>query len=494
MKKLVVLENASLFLPDDPSRKLVLRHINWEIVQGGHWALLGPNGSGKSTLLRLLHGELWLCEGNIKWRQAGVFESSPLAGRAISAIVSPAEQENCQRRAWQTTVLDALLGAREDYPLSFSGLPAKDAENLEEIEGLMRGLNSLDLLSRVLPELSQGQLRLVLLARALLRKPELLLLDECADGLDPAHKSLFFQCLESVSDKTAIICAAHRRDSLPSWLRNKAFLREGELSIGGEAGDVRPLPSAFSSLALRTSQKPAASPEAIFRLENVDVYVERRKVLRGINWLMREGEHWRLDGANGSGKSTFLRLLAGEELAAAGGGIWRRFPKLNGQANSLQDIRACLSLASDLAQAVYAYPLSGLELVCSGFDNSVGLYRQIREEEKDLAMSLIKAFFPSGMAEEMAEKSIRGLSSGQLRRLHLARCLVNRPDVLLLDEPCSGLDAESRAAFLGLLDDLAAGLPGWRPLLVFVSHYAEDAPKAINRHARMVEGRLLIEK
>ena len=94
----------------------------------------------------------------------------------------------------------------------------------------------------------------------------------------------------------------------------------------------------------------------------------------------------------------------------------------------------------------------------------------------------------------MAATSIRRLSSGQLRRLFLARALVGRPDILLLDEPCSGLDAESRARYLALLDSLAAPAENAELSvhLVFVSHHEEDAPLCINREARMENGRLTI--
>lgn len=88
----------------------------------------------------------------------------------------------------------------------------------------------------------------------------------------------------------------------------------------------------------------------------------------------------------------------------------------------------------------------------------------------------------------LAGRSIRQLSTGQLRRLFLARALAGGPDILLLDEPCSGLDAPSRARYLRLLDQLAArGLH-----LVFVSHHSEDAPLCINREARMEDGRLRV--
>ena len=119
---LVTIENLSLFLPGEASRRFVLHHIDWQIERGRHCALLGANGSGKSTLLRLLRGELWPAEGHIWWHTPDGREESPLAGRSMTALVSPAQQENYQRQAWDLTGLDILLTGFEDTPLVYLSL------------------------------------------------------------------------------------------------------------------------------------------------------------------------------------------------------------------------------------------------------------------------------------------------------------------------------------------------------------------------------------
>ena len=117
---LVTIEDLSLFLPGEASRRFVLHHINWQIERGRHCALLGANGSGKSTLLRLLRGELWPAHGHIWWHTPQRREESLLAGRSMTALVSPAQQENYQRQAWDLTGLDILLTGFEDTPLVYS--------------------------------------------------------------------------------------------------------------------------------------------------------------------------------------------------------------------------------------------------------------------------------------------------------------------------------------------------------------------------------------
>ena len=113
---LVTVDGVSLLLPGDPRQEMVLHHIDWRVERGRHCALLGPNGSGKSTLLRLLRGELWPASGHIYWHTEEGAEESPLAGRSMTALVSPARQEGYQRQAWDITGRDLLLTGLEDTP------------------------------------------------------------------------------------------------------------------------------------------------------------------------------------------------------------------------------------------------------------------------------------------------------------------------------------------------------------------------------------------
>ena len=175
-------------------------------------------------------------------------------------------------------------------------------------------------------------------------------------------------------------------------------------------------------------------------------------------------------------------LLCGELFALQPEGLGLFLPA--GETGLLEDIRKGIRLVSDLSQARYGYSVNALDLVCSGFDNSVGIYRDFSAEEIAEAMRVMEELD----AAELADISIRQVSTGQLRRLFLARALVGHPDVLLLDEPCSGLDPIGRAHYLALLDRLAErGIH-----LVYVSHEEGEGPSCLNRQARMERGRLSI--
>lgn len=488
---LVTIENLSLFLPGDASQRTVLHHIDWRIERGRHCALLGANGSGKSTLLRLLRGELWPASGHIWWHTADGREQSPLAGRAMTTLVSPAQQENYQRQAWDLTGLDLLLTGFEDTPLIYSDGGNQALARREAAVRMASRLEAEGLLDRDTPTLSQGQLRLLLLGRALLRAPALLLLDECTDGLDARYREIFFDVLEEYAPRCTIVMTAHRPGQIPEWCVERRYVSEGRLytTLPEQAdGGGQPMPD-LQKTANDICETETLPP--LLDLENVTVFIDRQKVLRDITWSVHQGEHWRISGANGSGKSTLLRLLAGDEFTAAGGTLERWLPHQGGAVDTLAEVRKGVRLVSDLSQALYGYSLTAHEMVCTGFDNSIGVYRKFSPAEKAEALRRMQEMFPEETAEDieaLGRQSIRHLSTGQLRRLFLARALVGEPDILLLDEPCSGLDAPSRAHYLNLLDQLAVrGLH-----IIFVSHHGEDAPLCINREAQMEDGRLRV--
>ncbi|MBO4300132.1 MAG: ATP-binding cassette domain-containing protein [Desulfovibrio sp.] len=488
MPPLVDVENVSVFLPGDVRQELVLHDIEWTVKRGEHCALLGPNGSGKTTLLRLLRGELWPARGRVRWYGPEGPEESPLVGRAMTALVSPLQQTTYQRRAWDLTGRDLLLTAFDDTPLLYT---QPDAAQSQAVDNLAVRLHAEGLLARRLPALSQGQLRLLLLGRALLKNPDLLLLDECDDGLDSRYRMTFFEALEAYSSRGTVIMSVHRPGSVPSWCVGRRHMREGRLLAEAPSGSSplrqREVQTTPTPSVAPDQSKPAATNRVLLELRNVSVFIERTKVLHHIDWSLHQGEHWRITGANGSGKSTLLRLLAGDEFVADGGLLVRILPGEGGEVTTLEAIRRGIRLVSDLSQSLYGYDLNALDLVCTGFDNSVGVYRRFSKAERAEARAAISLMFPEADRKTLTrleEESVRRLSTGQLRRMFLARALMGRPDILLLDEPCSGLDECARTGYLHLVDELAArGVH-----IVFVSHHDDDAPLCVNREARMEGG------
>ncbi|MDD6181858.1 MAG: ATP-binding cassette domain-containing protein [Desulfovibrionaceae bacterium] len=520
---LITLRHATVRLPGQAVDAPALRDISCELRSGRHLALLGENGAGKSTLLRLMRGDIWITSGEILWHTAQGAENAPLAGRAMTALVSPAQHAGYLRQGWRLSGRELLRTGFDDTPLVYrQALPEQE----EAITGMAELLHAAHLLEKPIAQFSQGQLRIMLLARALLRQPQVLLLDECTEGLDGSARNHFLSMLERTAQSCTVVMTTHRASLLPGWFRESLYLERGVqrpipagLSGGGTAADARralfATPGVLSATSHNASGQNTDSPERPrIEIHHATVYVSgdedfdgvkwilsqeghtsdpgaspagtgRRPALLDICWTLRPGEGWLIHGPNGAGKSTLLRLLAGDEHPAAGGSITRRLPRHGGETTMLEDIRRGIRLVSDLGEALYGYDMTVLELVCSGFDNTIGLYREITGEERKAARTLLHAW---GLAE-LAERSFRTLSSGQLRICFLARALMGDPEILLLDEPCSGLDARTRAAYLDCLQQAAEG----GTQVILVSHHDSDRIPALNRTARMEGGRLFVE-
>ncbi len=476
---LIRLDNVSVTL----AGRTALSGLSWRLLPGEHWAVLGANGAGKSTLLRVLRGETRPDQdgkGRCFWGFDGTEDPSPLVVRPVSSLVSGELHRTYVRQGWRINGLELVLsGLVDNYLPSFH-----TEEEKEHARQVARSLGAEHLLPVMVTAMSQGQLRLALLARALVTSPKLLLLDEAFDGLDKkARLAMGEAAAKAAASGASLVCTAHRREDIPPCVTHLLRLENGRAVFNGPISEAPPEPQAKErrvafapppppSFALTSNDAP------ILELTRADVYVDRVKVLHNITWRVLPGENWHISGSNGSGKSTLLRALAGLEQVALGGTLrWfgRRHPPL-------PELQRSVGYLSDRLQADYGYDLSGRELVWSGFDGSVGLYRDISAEEQATAQRWITLL---GL-DHAASAPLSQLSSGTARRFFLARALVINPRVLLLDEPCSGMDAPSRRLFFSALSAaMAQGIQ-----CVYVSHHTSDLPPGITHELALENGRV----
>ncbi|MDR1817438.1 MAG: ATP-binding cassette domain-containing protein [Puniceicoccales bacterium] len=222
-------------------------------------------------------------------------------------------------------------------------------------------------------------------------------------------------------------------------------------------------------------------------IEVRDLRVERERViLDGINWRVRAGENWVLLGANGSGKTSLLAVLTGY-LAESAGSV--SIAGATRGEDDWRELRKRVGLVSAAFDRRVAGDESALAVVAGGRSARVNLFREPSPAERRGALALMRRT----RCEHVATQPWRTLSQGERQRALVARALFSGLDVLILDEPCAGLDPRSREEFLALLGELATGgTTGDAPVpLVLVTHHVEEITPVFTHALLLREGRVL---
>jgi ABC-type molybdenum transport system ATPase subunit/photorepair protein PhrA len=260
-----------------------------------------------------------------------------------------------------------------------------------------------------------------------------------------------------------------------------------ELAEGRVHAVKRIHPSDLARLTERAGESPrhpvrarkvaASRAPALVQLSQADLYVDYRLVLRDLDWQLRKGEHWAVYGANGAGKSSFLKLLYGDLSPSLGGQIERAgFPK----GTPIAEWKRYIGYVSPELQSDYAVNVSVLDLVASGRYASIGLVDEATAGDRRVAAHWLRFF---GLLS-VAKRRPRELSYGQLRRALIARAMAADARILLLDEPLTGLDPAQRAIMKRLLERLMKQLT-----LIVAVHHAEDLPRGMTHGLRLHNGR-----
>jgi molybdate transport system ATP-binding protein len=468
----------------------VLRDISWQLRPGERWALLGHNGAGKTQLLKLLSGDVWPTPARAKTGQEKPARIYRIGRRSIDlldarhrmAYVGGEQQDKYARYGWNLSLNDVVATGLHRTDLLLSPITRAEAK---EVNRMLRACGLQSLARRGFLSLSYGEKRLALLARALVQDPDWLLLDEFYNGLDVHHRRRIDSVLTAARRRgQSWIATAHRAMDLPQGTRSLIELSDGRIRsvkrlrrvdaqrLRVSADEHRP--------ALRRLPKMNTvrrSSPVILRLTQVDLYVEYRSVLRDLNWELRRGEQWSVFGANGAGKSSFLKLLYGDLSPALGGKIERAGCPAG---TPIMDWKRQVGYVSPELQSTYSADVSILELVASGRHASVGLV----DAPSTADLKATRAWLVFFELLSVAKHRPRELSYGQLRRALIARAMTADPRILLLDEPLTGLDPKQRALMKRLLERLMS-----RGLTVVAAvHHPEDLPRGMTHGLHLHKG------
>jgi iron complex transport system ATP-binding protein len=221
----------------------------------------------------------------------------------------------------------------------------------------------------------------------------------------------------------------------------------------------------------------------VLDLRDVTWLADGRTILDRITWRVERGEHWAILGPNGAGKTTLLRLACGYIWPNGGGRILRNGEELV----DLRELRRSIGwVTSSLALQVPASE-QVLHTVLSGESAQVGYIEWEPPTEDDLAHA--RTCLEQLDVLHLEDRRFGTLSQGEQQKVLIARARMTRPMLIILDEPCEGMDPGARETFLASIQDLAARQQDLS--LVFVAHHIEEIMPAFGRTLVLKEGRIV---
>ncbi len=224
------------------------------------------------------------------------------------------------------------------------------------------------------------------------------------------------------------------------------------------------------------------STDYAINIENATVYLDEREILHDISWKVKKGEKCFILGANGAGKTTLVRTILGYIWPFYGAKVeilGKRFGEVN-----LTKLRKKIAWVSPFIQQHLDRELTGIRMIMSGPDGYLGFYREASDKELADAHRLLEKL----NATHLAEKSILGMSSGEQMKILIARALLTKPELMILDEPNVYLDIAEREFLLKTVDKLAKENPDLT--IIFISQRIEDILPTFNKGMILNAGKI----
>lgn len=218
----------------------------------------------------------------------------------------------------------------------------------------------------------------------------------------------------------------------------------------------------------------------MIHIENIHLYRNDKKILNDLSWHVQKGQHWAILGLNGSGKTTLLKVINGY--------IWPNEGNVQvlgetyGKAY-IPKLRTRIGWVSNAMIDNFNWQDNAIEIVLSGKFGALRLFNDVTEEEIEQAVSIMKHFH----CDHLANKSFEHLSQGERQRVQIARAIMADPEILILDEPCGGLDLIERENLLQTIDQIAEAENG--PTLIYVTHHVEEILPCFSHVLLMKDGK-----
>ncbi|MBR5933417.1 MAG: ATP-binding cassette domain-containing protein [Treponema sp.] len=497
-------------------KSVKIENVNWNFKSGEAWLVIGPNGGGKAEFLKALCGQMNIVPLNpLDSVYSNIFEGSveivslEKAARLIEEERINDESEYVEGgvdigRTGRVFLAEAILGTKVKKN---SKLP-EEALRLETYPQVkLCGIEKI--LDRGLKYMSTGEIRRTLLARALISGKKLLILSDPFAGLDVESRKILLDFFDTIAKKQLketdsmdfprIILGMERYHEIPDAINNVIEFTQGKVSFSGTRTEYEKIIEKRNEEKDKNRSKDRNEfendleqiqhetqvlhtekdeSETLIEMNSVNVGWGDNHVLVDLNWSLKKGQHWLIRGPNGSGKTTFLELITGDNMQVFSNDI-KIFGARRGSGETIWDIKRKLGIVSYRLHVEYRMVGSTTleNVIISGFRDSIGLYEAATDVEKAAA----KRWLVLGGFKGRESEAFNSISYGEQRAILILRAAVKCPPVLILDEPCHGLDENYRQKILDLLEIVAES--GTTTLL----HVTHDASEVLDCEKNILE-------
>ena len=481
-------------------KNITVRYLNNTLFAGlsiklqkaENWALLGPSGSGKSAFLQTIAGRFKITSGTIDYlfcedfiKTHSIIDPNFTHNKLI-AIVEPrhhfknlsnTSQFYYQQRFNSSDSEDALTVEQYLYSIK-STLSTNIYWTFEKVVDTLK-LN--ELIDKQIIKLSNGETKRLMIAAALLKNPLLLLLDSPMTGLDIKTREEFDTIIQKVINSGISVIMATSAHEIPTAITNIAIFEEGKIIeqilkkdfkaelFADKKEDLIDLTELKDLLNLH----PNNVYDHIVDMKNIHIQYGTKVILHQINWRILPGERWALLGPNGAGKSTLLSLINGDNPQAYANNIVL-FDKKRGTGESIWDIKSKIGFMSPELHQYFPTDNNCLQVIESGYYDTLGLFRQSSKTKQDIAFRWMKVL----EIEQYARVLLKNIPASAQRLCLLARALIKNPDLLIFDEPSQGLDDHQQKHFKRIIDAICRLS---NVTLIYVSHYQQEIPESVTK-------------
>ena len=453
----------------------VLTDISFSLTEDDCLAIVGPVGSGKTTLAKALSGRLF--------RTGSVYFKSR-TNRVHPSILLVEQQHHFKNRS---NMQDFYLQQR------FNSADAGDAYTIreelsnedEDLVAYWLGFFMLgQLIDKPLVTLSNGENKRLQLVKSVLRDPDWLILDNPFLGLDAEGREILSACLEKLIENSVQFILINSPAALPACVNRVMYLEEGRVTWDGPISTYESFRRVdkfvFNHTVMDDLIKSAQVYETFqqaVHMNDVTIAYGEKVILSGIHWEVNSGARWALSGPNGAGKSTLLSLITADNPQAYSQDIIL-FDRKRGTGESIWDIKKRIGYVSPELHVYFREPANVFNVVGSGLFDTLGVYKKISEDQHKRIALWLGVFGISHLSQRMFQQ----ISTGEQRMVLLARALVKNPPLLILDEPCQGLDEEQIHRVKEILNYICSNS---QTTLIYVSHYSSDIPDCVNQYFKL---------